>query len=86
MANVFFMSVTSDPDTISKDPDHVSTDAAFTAATVDPQPSDIVALRMGNATFVPTQRQVLVCLERMERWIIQNGLDGLGANLSPNRG
>jgi hypothetical protein len=29
---------------------------------------------------------VLNALEIFERWIIQNGLDGLGANLPPNRG
>jgi hypothetical protein len=33
-----------------------------------------------------TQRQVLNALERFERWIIQNGLNGVGANLPANRG
>ncbi len=88
MASVFFISSTSSGagDAISKDPDHVSTDAAFTGATVSPQPTDNFELRIGNATTVPTQRQVLNWLELVERWIVQNGLNGLGANLPPNRG
>lgn len=47
---------------------------------------DVIELRMGNGTYVPTQREVLNALERFERWIIQNGLKGVGANLPPNRG
>lgn len=88
MASVFFISSTSSGagDAISKDPDHVSTDASFTGATTPPQAGDVFELRIGNATTVPTQRQVLNWLELVERWIIQNGLNGLGANLPPNRG
>lgn len=77
MANTYYMSVTGDYDAISKDPDNVGTSS--TAA-------DRIELRMGDGTFVPTQRQVLNCLERFERWIMQNGLNGVGANLPPNRG
>ena len=88
MASVFFISSTSSgAGDALKDPDHVSTDAAFTGATVSPNPTDVFELRVGNATTVPTQRQVLNWLESVvERWYRQNGLNGLGANLPPNRG
>lgn len=77
MATTYYASVTSDFDTLSANPDNVGTSS--TAA-------DVCELRMGNGTTVPTQRQVLNFMERMERWIQQNGLGGLGANLPPNRG
>lgn len=48
--------------------------------------ADIIELRMGNGTYVPTQRQIFNALEFIERWLIQSGLDGLGANLPPDRG
>lgn len=76
MATTYYASG-NDLDAISVDPEHVGTSG--TAA-------DVCELRMGNGTTVPTQRQVLNFLERMERWIIMNGLNGLGANLPPNRG
>ncbi|MGH3514687.1 MAG: hypothetical protein ACRDRB_20800 [Pseudonocardiaceae bacterium] len=47
---------------------------------------DVFEFRMGNGTYVPTQRQALNFLERLERWIIQNGSDGDGENLPPDRG
>lgn len=72
----YYMSVTDRAagDTISKDPDHVGTSA--TAA-------DKIELRLDSTC---TQRQVLNALELFERWINQNGLNGLGANLPPLRG
>ena len=75
MAN-YFMSVTDRAagDTISKDPDNVGTSTSA---------SDKIELRMDQTC---TQRQVLNAMELFERWIIQNGLDGLGANLPPLRG
>jgi hypothetical protein len=73
MAN-YFMSVTQEYESISKDPDNVGT--ATTA-------SDKVELRMDQAL---TQRQVLNVLERFERWIMQGGLNGAGANLPAKRG
>ena len=76
MATIYYASC-NDGDVISQDVEHAGT--ASTAA-------DVVELRMGNGTYVPTQRQVLNILERFERWIIQNGLNGAGANLPPNRG
>lgn len=73
MAN-FFMSVTSQYDEVSKDPDNRGTSTTA---------GDKVELRMDQAL---TQRQVLNCLRRFERWIAQGGLNGAGANLPPNRG
>lgn len=79
MATTYYASITSDFDSISKDPDHVGTSATAT---------DVVELRMGDGTTVPTQRQVLIALDRFRRWIVQNGLDGIdsGSDLPPNRG
>jgi hypothetical protein len=75
MAN-YFMSVTDRAagDTNSKDPDNVGT--ATTA-------SDKIELRLDQTC---TQRQVLNAMELFERWIMQNGLNGVGANLPPLRG
>lgn len=76
MATIYYASC-NDGDVISSDVEHAGTSSTS---------GDVVELRMGNGTYVPTQRQVLNILERFERWIIQNGLDGAGANLPPNRG
>lgn len=70
----WYMSVTADYDSISKDPDH--TGSSGTAG-------DKVELRFDQTL---TARQVLVVLERFERWIYMNGLNGLGANLPAQRG
>ncbi len=88
MASVFYISSTSSgAGDALKDPDHVSTEASFTGASVSPQAGDVFELRVGNGTTVPTQRQTLNWLESVvKRWYMQNGLDGLGANLPPNRG
>ena len=76
MTTTYYISA-NDGDVISKDVPHAGTSSTA---------GDVVELRMGNGTYVPTQRQVLNALERFGRWIIQNGLDGAGANLPPNRG
>lgn len=73
MAN-YFMSVTSDYDSISKDPDN--TGSSTTAG-------DKVEFRFDTTL---TQRQAINCLRRFERWIQQNGLNGVGAGIPPNRG
>ncbi len=72
----YFMSLTDRAagDTVSKDPDHTGTSATA---------SDKIELRMDQTC---TQRQVLNAMELFERWIKQNGLNGLGANLPPLRG
>ena len=77
MATQYYMS-SNGGDIISGDPDHVGTSSTAT---------DAVELRIGDGTnAAPTQRRVLNILEQFERWIIQNGLDGVGANLPPDRG
>jgi hypothetical protein len=52
-------------------------DHAGTASTA----GDNIELRMGNGTYSPDRREVLLALKRFERWIIQGGLDQAGANL-----
>lgn len=76
MTTIYYASV-NDCDTLAKDPASVGTSSTA---------GDLIEVRMGNGTTVPTQRQVLNALEVVERWISQNGLNGLGANLPPNRG
>ena len=70
----FFMSVTNEYDTISKDPDNRGTSSTA---------GDKVELRMDQTL---TQRQVINCLARFLRWIEMGGLNGAGANLPPLRG
>jgi len=70
----YYMSVTSDYDTFSKDPDNRG--SSSTAA-------DKVEFRFDTTL---TQRQAINCLRRFERWLEQNGLNGLGASIPPNRG
>lgn len=78
MATQFYMS-SNDGDSITHDPDHAGTSSTAT---------DLVELRIGDGTTVPTQRQVLNIMEQFQRWIIQNGRDGVDADgvLPPNRG
>lgn len=45
--------------------------------------TDIIELRMGNGTYVPTRRECLQALKLIERWIIDSGTNGAGANLPP---
>jgi len=54
------------------DVDHAGTSSTST---------DNVELRMGNGTYAPDRREVLLALKRFERWIIQGGLAQAGANL-----
>lgn len=76
MATQYYMSV-NDMDTVS---------AEVASAGTSSTAADVVELRVGDATYVPTQREVLNALEIFKRWIISNGLSGAGANLPPNRG
>ena len=71
MATTFYASINT-PGALYLDVDHAGTSS--TAA-------DNIELRMGNGTFAPDRREVLLALERFERWIIQGGLDQAGANL-----
>lgn len=72
----YFMS-TSDFDTLSKDPQHAGTSSTAT---------DLIELRAGTAGANVTHRQILNALQIFERWVIQKGLDGAGANLPPSAG
>lgn len=74
MATTYYASFTSDVSTMH-DPDHSGTSGTS---------GDIIELRMGNGTYVPTRFEVLKALELFERWIVQGGLDGAGVNLPPN--
>lgn len=76
MATIFYASC-NDGDVLAKDVEHAGTSSTA---------GDLVELRMGDGTNTPTQRQVLNILERIERWIMQGGLNGAGANLPPDRG
>lgn len=48
--------------------------------------ADTIELRMGNGTYAPDRREVLLALKRFERWVMQGGLDQLGGNLPPPTG
>ncbi len=71
MAATYYASINT-PSSYILDVDHAGTSS--TAA-------DNIELRMGNGTYLPDRREVLMALERFERWIIQGGLDQAGANL-----
>jgi len=71
MAAQYYMSHNSG-DIQSADPNHAGTSSTAT---------DEVELRIGDGTYLPTQREVLNIMELFERWIRQNGLNGAGANL-----
>jgi hypothetical protein len=76
VTTTYYASITGDVRTF-KDVDHASTSS--TAA-------DIIEIRMGNGTYVPTRMEVLWAMEVFERWLVQGGLDQLGANMSPVNG
>jgi hypothetical protein len=71
LAATYYASIVT-PGSYVLDVDHAGTSS--TAA-------DNIELRMGNGTYLPDRREVLLALERFERWIIQGGLDQAGANL-----
>ena len=77
MATQFYMS-SNGGDVFSADVDHAGTSGTST---------DQVELRIGDGTnAAPNARRVLNIMAQFKRWIIQGGLDGLGANLPPDRG
>ena len=71
MATTYYTSVTSDVRTM-KDMDNTGTSS--TAA-------DILEMRMGNGTYLPSREEVILFAEKLIRWLIQGGLDQAGANL-----
>jgi hypothetical protein len=81
VATTYYASITNDvrsmkdlgaPDDAGTTDGHVGT--ASTAA-------DIIELRMGNGTYLPSREEVLLALLRFERWVVQGGLNQAGANL-----
>ena len=66
-----------DFDTVAKDPAHVGTSSTST---------DLIELRVGDGTTIPTYRQVFNFMEMVRRFYIESGVNGAGANLPPNRG
>lgn len=73
MTTTYYASYTAPQGTLA-DPDHSGTSSTST---------DVVELRMGNGTYVPTRLEVLEALKNFRRWIIQSGTDGNGTNLPP---
>lgn len=71
MATTFYASINTEA-ALQLDVDHAGTSS--TAA-------DNIELRMGNGTYSPDRREVLLALVRFRRWILQGGLDQAGANL-----
>lgn len=43
----------------------------------------VFEFRMGDGTYVPGKQECLEALEVIERWIMNDGLNGAGANLPP---
>lgn len=71
MTTTYYASVTSDASTM-QDVSHSGTSSTST---------DILEIRMGNGTYLPSRREVFNFLELIERWVLQGGLDQAGANL-----
>ena len=46
--------------------------------------TDIIELRLGNGTYLPSLDEALIALARFHRWLIQGGLNQAGANLPTN--
>lgn len=71
MTATYYMSITSDSGTMG-DVDNAGTSSTST---------DVIELRIGNGTYAPTRSEALLSLAKFRRWIMEGGLDGLGANI-----
>lgn len=71
MTTTYYMSITVSA-TDDKDVDNSGTSSTAT---------DIIELRVGNGTYAPDRAETIKALKRFERWIMQGGLKGLGANI-----
>lgn len=78
MTTTYYMSITSDVRSM-KDLDASGVGHAGTSSTA----ADIIELRSGNGTYVPSRDELLLAIEMFERWIMQGGLKQAGANLPP---
>ncbi len=43
--------------------------------------TDILEIRIGNGTYLPSRDEVILFLQKVERWVMQGGLNQAGANL-----
>lgn len=77
MATTYYASIQSDAHTLSADVDHAGTSSTA---------GDMIEIRMGNGTYAPSRMEVLMAMEKFERWVVNGGLAGLGANLPVNSG
>jgi hypothetical protein len=75
-ATTYYASVV-DADTVAKDVAHSGTSSTA---------GDMIELRMGDGTNEPTVRQVINALIIFERWLIERGTNGAGANMPVNSG
>lgn len=55
----------------------VASAGTSTTATAD------IELRIGDGTYVPGRHEILRALKVFERWVMNAGLNGRGANLPP---
>ncbi len=84
MTTVYYASVTSDVRSM-RDIDTIGNVGSGTtvAARTGSTATDILEIRIGNATYVPSRDEVILFLQQIERWVMQGGLDQAGANLPP---
>jgi hypothetical protein len=66
---IFYASITSATSTLGD----MSNSGTTSTAT------DIIEIRMGNGTYAPSRREVYEFVLNLERWLVQGGLDQLGA-------
>ncbi len=71
MTTTYYASITNDPSFLNN-ADHSGTSSTAT---------DVFELRMGNGTYAPDRAECLKALRVFERWLMQGGLTGAGANV-----
>jgi len=74
MATQYYVSILKDSSSFDQTTANLHNGTSSTAA-------DNYEFRMGNGTYLPDRHQALLALETIKRYIQQNGLNGLGANL-----
>ena len=72
-----YISVNCDGGTLSKDPDHYGSSSTAT---------DDIEIRLGTAGRSVSEREATVALRRIERFLRQNGFNGLGTGVPPRAG
>ena len=71
MATTYYASINT-PSSLVEDVDNAGTSS--TAA-------DNIEIRIGNGTYAPDRREVIMACNRFIRWVVQGGLDQLGTNI-----